>query len=357
MIVSTSLPHRTTLALKNRYSALRTKAHSISAIPPPKPIPDSRSGRSNARRHPGHPTSSGLRFMGVNEIDNDDQTDEEDEDDDEDNEDEGDDAGDGDYNEETFLSSDWQPSMSTNAVTAQGRKNNNILAQPSFHSPPASETQRAFNRPSAIVHWGENTRNSSMSPATYHPNPMQTSYQHNDFHTFGPSSMSVNFGIGSNFTASPDLYPLPRTQQSTIPHNTLSADYSTPKESQDTLMGGVSQVPHKEVVGQSTHEEMAAPTYHGSIGDSVTQHELTATKHRSPTSNQALSTPNTSQGSSQASTMASPPVPTPQPPSPGSRDPTLHRVSVDAECTSEQLGDLVRTLVGVTKKIVVKVDD
>ncbi|KAL9588624.1 MAG: hypothetical protein Q9203_002570 [Teloschistes exilis] len=35
----------------------------------------------------------------------------------------------------------------------------------------------------------------------------------------------------------------------------------------------------------------------------------------------------------------------------------LHRVSVDAECTTEQLGDLMRTLVGVTKKVVIKIDE
>ena len=357
MIASTFLPNRTTLALKNRYSALRNKAHPSNVIPPHKLVLDSRNGRPNAKRHLGHSTSSGSRFIGVDGIDNDEQTDDDDEDDDEDDEEEGDGAGDD--NAETFLNPDWQASISTNRIAAQGRdKKIRPIAQSSFRLPPANETQRALSRPPAIAHWDEDTPNPSMSPATYHPNPIQTSYQHSGFDTFGPSSMSVNFGIGPNFTVSPDLYSIPRTEQSIIPQNTLSANYSNPKESQDTLMCGLSHVSNQEAVGQSTHEDMAASAYHhDSIDDSVTQQELTATKHRSATSSEALSTPKPSQGSSQAPTMASSPVPNPLPPSLESKGVTLHHVSVDAECTGEQLGDLVRTLVGVTKKIVVRVDD
>ena len=323
-------------------------------------MPASRSGRSNAKRHSDDTTSSRSRFKGVDEIDKDKQTDDEgDDDDDEEDEDEGDGADDDLYNAETFLHPDWQVGMGTNGVTAQGLdKNIHAIAQSSFRFPPRSETQPTFNRPSSSAHWGEDARITPMSSTTYHPNPNRTGYQPNGLHIFSPSTMGVNFGIEPNFTASPDLYPFSHTEQSIISQNMISADYSTPKEAQDTFMGGMSRVQHKGAVDQSTHNEMIAqPSQHNSIDDCSTQQELTAIKYQSSVGNQALSASDLTQGNSQAPTMASPPVSSPPQPSPGSRALTLHHVSVDAECTSEELGDLVRNLVGVTKRIVVRVDD
>ena len=34
----------------------------------------------------------------------------------------------------------------------------------------------------------------------------------------------------------------------------------------------------------------------------------------------------------------------------------MYRVSIDTECTNEQLDDLLRTLAGITNELVVKVD-
>ena len=320
-IVSSYLPNRTALALKNRYSVLRAKAQQAPGKPRQKSKPGARGWQPTDRS---------------DEDEDDEDDEEEDEDEDEDNDEERDASNESDNTQP--LRSDWQQRQASNIQSA---------AQFPFTFPGASNIQRTSVPPSATVGpYGNEVQTPHPALNSLSSDSLLRGYQQSAINTFTPPNLNVNFGPDLNYTTSPDLHSHHYTDQASG-YNTRSPPQNpNSHEMQGVLQGGAHY---------SLYEDRARlGSWPSPISDSVAQQGHTPKRQR--LKNQVPTPP----GASPVPLK----VPRPAPSSikgsmasrDGSADLAMHRVSIDAECTNEQLGDLLRTLAGVTNKLVVKVD-
>ena len=331
MIVSESLPNRTPLALKNRYSALRAKRQQT-------PAKFTRQSGSEIRQ-----------------LERAEQTDDEGDDDDEDEDDEEEDDGDSvNVTDNTHTSEpSWQGSVPTNSRTAPSQglikqfMPQHPLALPAS-IPPSTTTDL----------WGNELRGFPLIPNTMSSEALQGDYHYNNDHTSSgtlPTSMDTNYGMDSYYTMLPSF----RAQQNTglsCNHWTDSPTHDPDiNQMPDLFEGGSAYAPAKDQGNHSVNENNALSSFHVTLdADRNAQQEISSPK-RQCLRTQSPSTVAAPSAHSQA------PGNTPSPVQNASCHErpraNMHRVSVDAECTTSQLGDLVRTLVGVTNKVVFRVDE
>lgn len=338
MIVSTSLPNRTPLALKNRYSALRAK---------PQQAPENPGQTSK-------PETSSWEPAEQSENDDDD----DDEDDYEDDEEEEEGFAGNEVNHTETLDAGWQGSLPANPTAAQTRPSHtHPMSQFSFPFPNASEIQRTFSPPSAAVeHLGNQVQNPPLYPSTFPSHPLQSNYQQQGIQTSVPPAMGMNFGLDFNYTTSPKPNSHRYIDEYRDQHSSPPAQDPNSSVTQDVLMGEVSYATQKQQASQSINDPKSRPASRPSRSLSLAVQKGRSSPKRQRLRNEGPSTPDFLPGRSQAPEITSSSIQDLLVSRGGNTELAMHRVSVDAECTTDQLGDLMRTLVGSTKKVVVRVD-
>ncbi|KAL8785492.1 MAG: hypothetical protein Q9213_003318 [Squamulea squamosa] len=342
MIVSTTLSNRTTLALKNRYSALRTKVLQMRDAPKSQPKPGAnanhakrRASRSNANPH------TLVHTMTQEVVDHSDEDEDEDENEEEDE----------DYNEEP----NWN-------AGAEGRP----LASPKMMQEPAQDTscpspsngmQQVMDLDTAAIEfWFQNP---SMSASTFAPGSAPEGYRGGFADTSTLHGMEIDFGSFPNPGVSSEMYSdqepyCPGVPSSDISRPSMAAGYPAFDQMPDALMSGVTYATHFGQDHPTATEQDVTAQLHGSEfrRESATQQDSGALQYQGVTSQAATSPDTSNEGSKLFRVTPSPSQIT----SPSERlQGPLHQVSVDAECTTDQLGSLMRTLVGTTNKVVVKI--
>jgi len=348
--VSTHLPSRTSLALKNRYSALRAKTGQSHGISKNKSNPEMKSRRSSAR-HPSNQSSSNDSFFVAAEakdIDN------ETEDDDEEEYDDQDETGDEIIDAGECFNLNWQESALADTNTTQGQTSSAFATNQSSFYLASREIQPPFNPSAPAEQWSEEFPNPICS-STFSSGFVQASYSDNTSHMSIPPDQSVDYEIGGDCIALPALFPCQRTHKINAPQATISAHNSTPGPTPDIYMDGVNYTSRKEEVDQPTDRDPFPPASRVSFErDSVAQREHISTPRQDLTDQASLALDRPPRFSNVPEVI---PSSTQNPPSvnPTSPDLDLHQVSIDVECTTGQLGDVMRTLVGLSKRVTVKV--
>ena len=323
--------------------------------------PRSRSWEHESQRHGNflRSTRSRSRVADTRERDalgenDDDDDDEEDDDDDEDDNDE--DFLNGPTGANAYLRFGWQGSQpAITSVASQQEVTTYVEPQPSYDLQTLRGTQGNFNDEFLNGgQWGQEMENSSIFPDTLASNSFLTDLQQ----TGSQSNITPtggNFGQAANFTTSPEHYPYEHVDSGTGPQAYLPAQYPNPISAGGTSANGMKYGTHEAQAGHSVDVDRAPFTSRPGPRETAKQQAHAPRKWRC-SRDQMPSSPDSSGGRPDAHSAASPLAQGSLVSSPESSDGILHRVSVDAHCTSDQLGDLMRTLVGVTKTIVVKVD-
>ena len=358
--MSIYLPHRTSLALKNRYSAIRTKSNRTRTASTD--TPNSRTGRlkSNRKQIPKIAgfSDQDLAVTSGKEADEQSQDDEDDDEDDEE-EDEDDEDQDGDegdvFNAGEILKMDWQERLPTNTSAGLGQISSaQTVQQPSpFYVPAHTEDQTPFIGTSVSTEpWNAEISQdanaySSAFPYTFAQNcyPGKNSF------------IILLLCMNTNSSASPvSLYQHQYANKVSVSHAafppTPSADLPLERFSND-----VSYIRQREPSGpiDNAHRPLSA------LGSKETNEQAARQK---PSSKQIQRNVGKESGPQElspmrakASEMASPSSQT----STSSEHPTtdngiLQRISIDAVCTAEQIGSIMGNIVGHAKSVTVKVD-
>lgn len=281
----------------------------------------------------------------------DNQSDEEEEEEDDDEEEDEDEEDDQDYNRGStiYLATQERPIASP----ARTRRRDQHDSWPS--SP--NDMQQDMDLDSAAMElWFQNP---SMSVSTIPPGSAPHSYQGGGAHRSALYGMDINYGLFPNHGVSSEIYPDqkihgPRVSNPGISQTSMTAGYSTPNQMPDTLMSGATYTTQLANIRPTATDQNATAQLHGSGSrrESASQQDTEPLRYQGMTG-QALATPDTTPEASKPSRV------TPSPPqntfTSENLQGSLHQVSVDAECTTDQLGNLMRTLVGTTSKLVVKV--
>ncbi|KAL9012903.1 MAG: hypothetical protein Q9173_002368 [Seirophora scorigena] len=362
MIAATSLPNRTTLALKNRYSALRTKVSQMQGKAKPQP----RSGAGTSGVHTNSQFSANasgpehVRAQEGNDQNQDDEYEHDDDDDDEKRADEEDrdDVDDEMHDSVASLEGESQEPSPANAASSRTRFSYPSSQAVPYHLSPLTTTEQSLNAiPVPLGQWSEGLNSPSTYPAMFPPETAPYTYQ--DYSAFKPplADMELDF---TNFG-------LPSCPAQTTYHAGLSQEQSIktslPRSStmSDVVMSGASHgaPTHPTLVESASHDKPVQARQRGSRPGSAGQAENSPSGYQDMTNKGPMTPEDVTQAIAQAWCMRSPSDPLStytdiSSSSEGLQAP-VHRVSVDAECTPDELGNLMRTLVGATKKVTVKV--
>ena len=336
MIVSKYLPNRTTLALKNRYSALRVKTRQ------PRGTPKKSTWGPGAKYSPNRSNSG---------RETDDQTDDDDEEEDDEDDEDDDSIGAG-----RIHNLDWPENLpaKTAAVHRQASSAYAKTRSSSLCVSASSDIQRCFTSPSASVEqWSEEFQNPNIYTSIIPSSFTQNNYTNSGSHIPVLPVTGIDSGAG---TASPNVYPYQPSYQINVPHSTLPVHNLASDPTLNIFTNEVNYPSQGEQVGQPINKNQSRPVSRSSpTSNSVAQQEYLSTQYQNLI-DQALLTPDPSPGCFRPPEMATSSAQNLVSASPPSQNRTLHHVSVDAECTSEQLGEVIRNLVGLSKKVTVKVN-
>lgn len=244
----------------------------------------------------------------------------------------------------------WQGAQSANlSMAPQQGTIRHVEPQSSHNLPIYGGTQGSFN--DALLNggqWGEEVQNSLIFPDTFASNSLPSGLQQT-----GPND-NITL-MGGNFTTHPEHYSYGHLDSGSGSQPHLSAHYPTPNLTGNISASGIRYGTHGVQAGQSVGVG-GAPFASCPSPREAAQQQVHAPRKRRRSREQMPSRPNSSHGRPDAHSAAPPTTPDSLISSPERPHGVLHRVSVDAHCTSDQLGDLMRTLVGVTQTIVIKVD-
>ena len=326
-IVSSSLPNRTSLALKNRYSALQAKARK----------------------------SEAGRCENTDESEYEDEEDDDDEEDDEEEEHKTD-------QDNTFRMNNlsWQEQSSEKASGAQTQASQvHPMAQFPFFPPNSFDTQDVPSLSSINGQpWAQKVQEPPVFSKSFTSHPQQT-HDQQAVHIASLSDMHMDGGFAFNYPI-----PNPLNIEQYTDHVCGSYDSQSGLPAQNRGLN-VPQEVQIDTVNHISPEKGTSEIIQDGMSRSVcrqnpTPHQLTEEGRTSPKRQRITKQPHPVSDASTVLSENSASVNTPQQKPltycDGSSRLATHHVSVDAECTSEQLGDLMRTLVGSTKRIVVKVD-
>ncbi|KAF2204389.1 hypothetical protein GQ43DRAFT_429001 [Delitschia confertaspora ATCC 74209] len=284
-IASTHALNRTTLALKNRYSTLRSRSRTNSFTMKSTSTAEPRFGSSGETRRQAHSHFDNATSMDADQRESGDQSDDEN-----DSDDEPDDLDEEVVDSSMFMGMEGFGTLPLSTDNHQGRTSSNQV--PQYFTPSTSSIDR----------WTDN----GMNPLGY-----STAYPF-DFGLGGQADDS-QIGVSGHAGAPLDPFSFKDTRHGLPSHpssNGLTKDLQyVSSEERGPMM-------------QDLTLQSQLPRDGGSPGAS------------SPSG----------QGFNMVGTF---PLPA---------DQTLHRVQIDAECTSENLGSILRTFVGVAKSVTVKVE-
>nr|ANM86448.1 hypothetical protein [Cladonia uncialis subsp. uncialis]AUW31226.1 hypothetical protein [Cladonia uncialis subsp. uncialis] len=338
-ITSIYLPHRTSLALKNRFSAIRIKTNRARTASTNTPNPRTGRLKSNRKQTP----KAGFRDRNLavtsgKEADEQSQDDEEDDEDDEeeDEDDEDQDGNDGDaFNAGELLEMDWQQKVPTNTSAGLGQISSaQTVHQPApFYMPAHTEDQTPFNR-------------TSVSTEPWHAEVPQdpTSYSSAFPYTFAQNGYPVSlyqYQYANKVSVSQAAFPpIPSAD---LPLESFSNDVSyTLQREPSVLIDNFHRPPSalgsKETNKQAARQKPSPKQIQGHVDQDSGPQELspmraTASEIASP--------------SSQTSTPSEHPT---------TDNGLLQHISIDAVCTAEQIGSIMGNIVGRAKSVTVKVD-
>lgn len=289
--------------------------------------------------------------------------DDDDDDDDEEEDDADDDDDDDDeqiHNEPIgttdYLRSGWQGNQPANlSMAPQQRAIRPVEPQSSYNLPAVPGSQGSFNDALLNVgQWGQEIQSPLMFSGTLASDSFPTSLQQN-----GPQSniipTSDNFGQTANFTTGPQHYSNNHVDSCSGSQAHLSAQYSEPSLCREVLASGIKYSTREVLAGQPVEVDRAPFTSGPSPRRDGAKQQALGSRKRRCRDPMPIS-PDSSCGCPDGPNAASPIIQHSLGLSSEDHDGDLHRVSVDAQCTSDQLGDLMRTLVGLTQKLVVKVE-
>ena len=320
--------------MKNRYSALRTKSIQVS----------SRSKKSRTRlRTSSHRPSlkksskqvdfDDYTFAVPDDREDDDQTDGDDEDEDEDTDDddsEVNDAG-------SFLNISRQESQPVNGGAVQGQASSaHIISQSSpLRLPAQTNTQQSFDPPSLTGQWEHTLQDTGTFSS---PFPLGF------FQNSKPDSSSHTSVLPE---AATDGAPQPIALQSyQNPYKDNVAQAALPAYSPTTYP--VINKPRKSVDYKLQREQACS---------SNNNDKPSPPSWISPMHQGLMDQHPGAQGQSGTPEMAPLPEHTLFPFTPLTSDESLQRVSIDAMCTNEQLGNIMRSVAGHAKSVTVKVNE
>ena len=260
-----------------------------------------------------------------------------------------------------FLGMDWQKVLPASAAAPQRQILSTHTATRSspYFLPAQSDPQHPFNPSSATVEpWNEEIHNHAIFSSTLPFSFAQSNYPDNN------SAMSLLPNLGTDDTASSSLHQCQHPYTLSVPGPPLPAHNTTNNSTVDTLMGDSSCTSGKELMGTPNTGKNSPPASRASsLCDSAAQNY----QHRgrnSPIRHQIIMDQQHKPGSPPHghSSPANPEAPErtmvfsssgPTPPSNTSDD--LRHVSIDATCTTEQLGSILQSVVGLAKSVTVKV--
>ena len=301
----------------------------------------------------------------MNGVEADDQTDEDDEDEDQEDdadEDEAMDTGD-------LIDMEWQKALPASAAATQRQTSSTHATNrsPSSFLPAQSDVQRPFNPSPAIAeHWNGEVHDPELYSSTLPFNFVQGSYPNNNSRISLLSNMGNGGTDGTASSMSFHQAHSPYKHSISVP--TFPAQSTTNNAAIDGLVNSPSCMLRNEMLGTLTHDGSALPTSPSSPPCSSAAHKYQEQDHHSPVRSQCVidqqqdsrSAPQThfpmvnSEASERTTTLTS------SGPSPLSKTALdmgddLRHVSIDATCTTEQLGNIMQAVVGLAKSVTVKV--
>ncbi|KAL9006264.1 MAG: hypothetical protein Q9188_000986 [Gyalolechia gomerana] len=367
IIAATSLPNRTTLALKNRYSSLRTKISQIHGTPRSQAKPETRGPRAYADRcRNNKPNTHASAYVPTYAQEPDDPSDECD-DDDEDNDEEDKELDDDDQDDIDSMALAQGPSSSNSerhdrlpgdATTTRRRtlSSQSTTQTASYRTAPSSGTQQdTATTPATVQQWQEGLQIPALYPDKHTAESAPLSYDNNSAHPSALADMDIDFGALINFKTSPEGYPYQGTYTD-FPQLNLDASYPAPGAMLDAPMNGVSYTAQPEPAHQraTNQNQLVGAEPVRSRRESDTQQEYNPLESQDMV-RQAPATTDASPRCSGTTQCALPSTQNMTSSHSENLQESIHHVSVDAECTTDQLGSLMRTLVGATRKVVVKI--
>ena len=357
MIVPTHVPKRTTLALKNRYTALCTKANQVQSPPTFQMKPKTSSRRSSSKGCLDQPRLNASKARVMFGLEAEDQTDEDDEDEDEDQEN---------HNDEyeamdavNFLDMDWQEGLPSAAATTQRQTSSSQLPNQSASGflPTQGEAQQLFNPLlAATEQWDKEVCDS----ATYF-GTMPLSFDQSSF--AGPSSHASPLpDMNPHSTASPTSFQQCRQPYNPdLPQISLHTHSPAGDLAADILTNSTSRMSPEKTRERLADGEIPLPVSRPSSSRASIGRRYRPEGHSSPVKYQtvidqpqARSLSSRSAATERAMTL---PSSRPAPPStiPSNSSDSLCHISIDATCTAEQVGNLMQAVVGLAKSVTVKV--
>ena len=353
------LPHRTSLALKNRYSEIRVKTNRARTASTNTPNPRTGRLKSNRKRISKR---AGFRDRDLadtsgKEADEQSQDDEDDDEDDENDEDDEDqDGDDGDVSTAgELLKMDWHEKLPTSTSAGLGQiPSAQTVNQPfPFYMPAHTEDQTLFNGTSAPTEsWNAEVPQDPTAYSSAFPyNFAQNCYPGKN------SFIALLLCMNTNSSASPvSLYQyqyankvsvsqptFPPVPYADLPVESSSNDisYTLPREPSvpiDSFHRPPSALGSTEINGQASRPKPTSKQLQGHVDEDSGSQEHSPMRAKT-------------------SEMASPSSQTSTPSEhPNTDDGILQRVSIDAVCTAEQVGFIMGNIVGRAKSVTVKVD-
>ncbi|KAI4287332.1 MAG: hypothetical protein L6R35_003413 [Caloplaca aegaea] len=363
MIAATSLPNRTTLALKNRYAALRTKVSQMQGIGKSRHESDARGSRAHVNSRCDRFSANAADPVHLRAQEAYDQSeDEEDEEGDDDDDGKGLDGEDrADFDDEMHeriapLDPENQGHSPANAAGIRPSSQPTNQAVP--YLPPGTNTIEQNLNPILLSagQWQERLQSPFTYPTSFPPDTASHIYQDDGSFTSPFADMELDFGAFHDFgepscPQQPTCYPgLP--QQANVAGN-----FPTSNAMSDVVMSGLNHgIPTDEILPKLKSNDQPTQSYRqGSRRESSRQPTSEPLEVQDLAKEGPVSPETYTQACSILSPSGSPRMQNPFASiSKGLQSP-LHRVSVDAECTPDELGNLMRTLVGATRKVTVKV--
>ena len=354
------MPTRTTLALKNRYSALCTKTHRLNTHSGNKSRPNTRFSTFSSKGYSDQPNSSASKSSAMSGLETDDQTNEDDEDEDESLED---------FNDEdnameagSFLDKDCQEVLPpSKAIRPRQTSSTRTLdrSSPSFLL-DQGDAQHPFN-PSlaAIENWNEEVHD----PAIY-----SSAFPHSFFASKTPgvnSQVSLLPDIGTDGAASSLSFHEGQHAYSLGGPQPLAGHDTNTDPIVDIFADSISYTAGKEMTDAPAFGNKSPPPSRPSAPNEFATQQRQGQGHNSPIRSRSR-IDHSAPAPQDCSPFANPEVPqepkapsasrlTPPSTSRSSSGDNLRQVSIDATCTAEQLGKLMSTVAGLAKTVTVKV--
>ena len=271
-----------------------------------------------------------------------------DEENDDDDQDESDDVG---IEAGRLADMDWQKGLpvGTGAVRGLASSAHANSQFPSSQLPAKSDIEQFCHPISATVEqWNNEVQNPAVYSSIFPFDMVLNSYSENNSH------MPLHSGVGTNgatLSVPPQSYQHP--YKLNIPQATLPAHSYTANPTLNILPNSMSYNSEDGEAGSLARRDQSLPTTSrvNPTHETTVQQVYTMAQAQATMGQRSGQSPDHSEAPELAS-LSGQSLPSATPSTP---DGTLHHVCIDAMCTTEQLGNVMRTIVGFSKSVTVKV--